>query len=374
MSHLAFNDIAGYSVYYILFVITLLFALAEILKWTENKWTLVILGVIFILIAALRARGIDRDYGNYIAVFNSVGKPSEYFTHYNSWYSIEPFFYLLPSFAKLIFTSDVYAVPVFFVYAVISVTTLFAVLKKVSILPAISVMHFLAYYYLIHEMTQIRVAVVCALLIWAAYFHYHKKYRSFAIVSCIAALFHFVGLLIPALLLINPRKFSLKLNFSLVGLSLVLIVLKPENIISIFSGINIPFLQKMNAAIEILSKQSEPISIFNITNLMNVVMTSLLIINHKKLIEISPYAYLFIKMQVLSIFFFGLFSSVNYVAFRISEFWGIASVVTISYFVYCFRSKLEGYIAAVLYSFLLLIISLHVSGFLQPYRMVFMDK
>ena len=372
--HFTFNDIAGYAVYYLLFVFTFLLVLAGILKWVEDKWVLVITGFVFILIAALRARGIDKDYENYLFSFNSLGKPTDYFTHYSKWVSYEPISYLLPSFVKLFFRNGIYQQIVFFIYSISSITILFTALKKVSPLPAVSVFHFFCYYFLVHEMTQIRVAVACALLIWGAWFYFNKQYKAFAAVCVLAPLFHYAGMMMPFLLLFKRDTFSAKRCFIFLGLSLALVAIKPENIIAFFMGVNTPFLQKMNATIEVLSSQSDSISIFNVTNLLNIVMAVWLIINHKKLIELSPYAYLFIKMQVLSIFLFGLFSSVPYVAFRISEFWGIVNIITATYIVYAFRSRIEGYLAVTLYSFFLLVVSLHVSGLLQPYRFVFMDK
>lgn len=368
---LTLNDIAGYAVYYFIFIVLFLLVLLSVLKWAEDKWVLVTAGILLVIIAAFRANDIDHDYGNYVTSFGEVAKPSDYFTHYDSWFQQEPMAYLLPSVLKLVFNNGVYQQIVFFIFPVLSISILFSALKKMSLLPAVSVLHFFSYYFMLHEMTQIRVAVACALMAWAAYFRYHKKYKPFAILCVIAPLFHYAGLMMPLLLLLKPDTFSAKGNYILIGLSLVFIIVKPEYIITAMSGSGIPFFQKMDATIDVLSSQSDEISIFNIPNLMNITMACWLIHNHKKIAELTPYASLLIKIQVLSIFLFGLFSFIPYLAFRVSEFWGVINVITASYFVYSFRSRLEGYAAITLYSLALMVLSLHISGLLQPYRMMF---
>lgn len=368
---LTFNDIAGYGVYYLVFAVLFLLVLASVLKWADDKWVLTFSGLILIFMAAFRAGSIDHDYGNYVTSFIEVAKPADYFLHYDSWIQQEPMAYLLPATAKLIFSADVYQQVVFFIFPLVSIAALFTALRKMSLLPAVSVMHFFCYYYMVHEMTQIRVAVACSLMLCAAYFHFHKKYKSFAVMCMLAPLFHYGGVMTPLLLLLKPDVFSQKKCFILLGFSLLFILIKPENIVAFFSGTNIPVLQKMDTTIDVLSSQNDEISIFNITNLMNIAMVSWLIFNYKKIAERTPYAFLFIKMQVLSIFLFGLFSFVPYLAFRMSEFWGIGNVITISYLVYAFRSRLEGYAVVALYSLALMVLSLHISGLLLPYKMVF---
>ncbi len=368
------DDIAGYSVYYTLFFLLLLFLLARILNWVEDKWILVSAGFILIFIAAFRAPGIDNDYLNYIDYFGAIGKPANYFAHYSDWFMYEPVYYLLPSILKLFLLKQVYLLFIFLFYATLSITLQFTLIKKISASPSISILYFFSYYFLLHEMTQIRVAVACGCMLWAAYFHYHKKYRQFVLVWLTACLFHYVALIIPLLLFIHTKKFSSKKCYILLALSFLFTAIKLQNIIPFFSSIDAPFIQKMNLGIQGLAGVSKEINVWGISHLLNMLMAFWLVHNHKAIYRQNEYAHLFIKLQVLSLFFFGFFSFVPYLALRVSEFFGIANIITASFVVYSFRSRIAGYAAITLYSLITLIATLHVFELLQPYSFVFAKK
>ena len=91
------------------------------------------------------------------------------------------------------------------------------------------------------------------------------------------------------------------------------------------------------------------LNIVSIPNLIKTCAIFLMIYNLDSIIRVNKYAYLLIKIYILSLISFIFFSDIPGIGFRISEFFGLVEILIIPFFVYFFRFKLLGIFSVILY-------------------------
>lgn len=166
----------------ILFLICMSLSLIEErLRDRDKKVLYVLVGVMMILIAGLREPGSTPDSETYEEMYN--GTYNEVLQDITE-----------PSFTFISFVLNSMSLGVnalFLTYALISVTIHMAALWKFSKLPFMTLTIYVSFFYMMHDMVQIRCSVASGLFIWAMYFYnQHKKLYTF---YCILAgiLFHY---------------------------------------------------------------------------------------------------------------------------------------------------------------------------------------
>lgn len=139
-----------------------------------------IFGLAMILIAGLREVGSTPDTDAYEDMYYGKYAITELIT--------EPSFLFISSILKS-FSLGVGAL--FMTYAIISIPLHLSVLWKMSKLPLLTLTIYISYYYMMHDMVQIRAAVASGLFIWAMY-HYVERQKLYAL-GCIliGILFHY---------------------------------------------------------------------------------------------------------------------------------------------------------------------------------------
>ena len=358
-------------VYY--FVVFFILVGIGVLKWhynLKNELVLPIIGFLLIFFAAFRGEFVDKDYQNYLESFSEFLGPLDYFKNIGDWFFYEPFFYLIPSFFKSI-GLPYYELTVFFLYALLGVLISMINIRRMSMFPVLSIVCWFGYYFMLHELTQIRAAVASGLLMMCAYHHYYKSYGKFIFFFLLALLFHYSSLLILPILLLKPKQFNLPLNITLLVVAVLLGYLHSDIFIRPVFLINAPFIKKLTVTLQAMSEDQNSINFFNPMFLGQMAITIWLFLNHKMLYEKNQFAYLLLKIQLMSIVALCAFSSIAVIAFRVSEFYGAVSILTTPFIVYTFRQKLYGYIAVVTYSLFLLTVTVVVAKLVEPYKLVF---
>lgn len=366
--------VIGIAVYYVLFLYIISLVLLRVADLVNDRFIVVAAGIVLFFIAALRAPGIDRDSISYILSFEQFKGPLDYFIHNSDWFYYEPSYYLIPSSAKLFFGKAVYPSVVFAVFALIAIPIKLSGIKRLSSFVGLSLVLFYCNYFLLQEMTQIRAAIACGLLLWAIYYHHKKDYYAFALICVIGFMIHYSALLIPVILLLNTTSFSVK-RYVIIGFAGIAIAIFFSDyiIVSLFN-FNLPFIKKLAVQFMNINAEEDQINLFNVQFLLRVAFTIWLLINYKNLQQKNSYFYILLKVQILSILLYVMFSSVNVIAFRVSEFFGIVSIVLFPLIVYTFRSRVIGYTIMVIYSLAFLMQNLHYSQLLDPYRFVFQPR
>jgi hypothetical protein len=367
------EELAGYAFYYLLFFIIVFLGTCRFVNWINNKQLINIVAIILIFIAGFRGLGIDKDYATYLNSFSLVKEPFDYIQNYQFWAYLEPFYYFFPSIVKTIELpfSNVF---LFVLFAFLGVYFKLTGISKLSNHVGISLVAYFAFYFFLHEMTQIRVGIASGGLLLCAYYYYHKNWSLFFLFLIGSMCFQYTGILILLLFVLNTKKFNLAINLTLLIAAYTCVLLRINVIDGFIFKFNLPFTEKLLLTLKTLTFNENLLNPFNIPYLLNFILTIWLFINYKKIQINTQYGILLLKIQLLSFICFGIFSSVAVVAFRLYEFFGVASIITVTYFIYTIKNKYIANATIIAYSLLLLINMLHITKLMFPYSFIFFEN
>lgn len=353
-------------IYYIIFFLLLFLAIVRDLFFLNERICLVFCFCILVIFAGLRDIDVSKDGENYVTGFQTMGAPLEYFSKFDDWFFFEPAYYLFPSLLRLAFPTY-YVFLVFLLFAIIGVHINLKGIFKLSLFPILSVVVYYSHNYLLHEMTQIRVGVACGLLLLSTYYHFHKKHIAFIFSILIALLFHYVALLTALIFFLKSTTFSRKWALLILIIAMMIAVVRSDLLITPLLQLNFVFILKLVKTLQGMDEERNAINIFNVAFLMNLAVLIWIIIKAHTIQQKNKYAYLAIKVHLLSVVLYFLFSAISMVAFRLYEFFGIISIVTVPFIVHTLRIKIFSYCLVFFYAIGIMAINLHVSDLLRPY-------
>lgn len=155
----------------------------------DKKLIYAFLGFVMIMIAGLREVGSVPDTEAYEKMFYAKrGSITELLT--------EPSFQIISDFLH---SMSLGVNALFFAYAIIAVPIQLTALWKLSRIPFLTLTVYISYYYMIHDMVQIRCAVASGLFLWAVYYYVNQKKIYTLLFILLGAFFHysaFAGLII----------------------------------------------------------------------------------------------------------------------------------------------------------------------------------
>jgi hypothetical protein len=364
------DEILGYLFYYLIFFLIVLLALGFYCKIIIRKEFLLAITCLLVLIAAFRAPNVDKDYTTYINSFSLVGSPLDYFINYSQWNYLEPFYYLIPSVVKSM-NVYYYDTILFFIFSSIGVSIKIFSVSKLSKNLSLALITYFSFYFFLHEMTQMRAGIASGGLLICTYCYYEKKLIPFFVVLIFSMCFQYTGILILLLLLLDKKRFNASFNILLLMLSFVFILFKINVINEFFFRFNLPFTDKLLLTLKTLTQKENGLNPFNVVYLISILLQMWLFVNHKKISSATPYGILLLKIQLIGFIFFGIFSNVAVVAFRLYEFFGVVSIITSTYLTYTIKNKVLSNTIVVVYNFLLLINLLHVTKLISSYDFIF---
>lgn len=321
----------------LLFVII---AAASFVKTSKRQNKLyVAIGVLFVLVAGFRPG--DLDYKNYVQAYNWIRMG---FT-----VLIEPTFILI---SKVSPTESI----MFFIYALLGVSLKFIAIRRITELWFLSLSIYLSYFFILHEMTQIRVGIASGILLLSIKPLYERQFKAFLFYVIIAMLFHASAIIMLLLWFFTDKPQILFLRLA-IPIAYFVYFLK----IDFFRLIPIPLFQsKIDAYIalqEIGNEMASKINVFNILSLFKIGIFYILLLRSSVLQEMNKYALLLLKIQALSIAALPFFSQMPVIAFRISELFGVVEIINIPMLIYLFKPKLLAHWLLLGVALLLLLIS-----------------
>lgn len=324
-----------------IFILFSLISITSLIFIDESKhryFFLYAIAIILILISGLRQPGIDLDYYNY-----------EYSFKYGSSFNIrfEPAFFLIQSSIKFISDNPKYF---FLAYAFLGVGIKFFSIKNLSKLWYLSILVYLSHYFILHEITQIRAGVASAISLYSIIYIYERNFKKFLLLSIIALSFHYSAIVFFPLYLLNPKAFN-KVKYLLIIFTAFILGFIGVRFGYFVGFIPIPEIQNlfsMYAKDVVLGAQGQ-LNLVSIPNLIKTCVIFLMIYNLDSISRANKYAYLLIKIYILSLISFIFFSDIPGIGFRISEFFGLVEILIIPFFVYFFRFKLLGILTVIFY-------------------------
>jgi len=359
-------------IYILLFLLLMCFSFTEqYFKGSKFLEFRIFLFLVFLVFVTFRPVGGDKDYVSYLLSFDSFQEPLDYFKHYNEWVYFDPMYYLIPSFFKTYVSQTDYALMAFFTFALVALSLKFISIGKLTNLFFLTLVVYFSNFFLLHEMTQIRVGAASAIFLFSIPHLLNKKYAAYIGMVLLAMLFHYSALLYFIPLLLSPFHFKQKIYFLMLGIVLVMTFVPTDFILPLLK-INLGDVQvKSNNYIEYAELGvTDEVNKINVNFLISFAITAMFTFFIHTIQSKNKYAFLLIKLQILGLFLFQLFSPIPGFAFRSSELFMVTQIITIPFLVYIFKNKWLGYGLVILIAVMFFWLNLFYGKMMQDYIIV----
>jgi hypothetical protein len=294
--------------------------------------------LILVLFAGFREIGFDRDSLNYAMSVQSID-----FSNFSNFafFDKEPSFYVIAYLAYWLFGDAVRGT--FVIYALLGVTLKMAGIYKLSRIPLLSIILYVSSYYLIQELTLIRVGVASAIFLHAIPDIVNKDGKAYLTKTILASLFHYSALIMLPLYLIHNTKLSKRFYFFLPLLGMCISILFDKFIID-FINTNISLLNLIPSPLShklFFYLNLFQIGIFTRINIFSLYYLSWMIIYYFCVTNINKFKsnldIVLIKILGFALFIFYSLSFLPVLAYRISEILGIVIIILLPSIVYVFK-------------------------------------
>ncbi len=304
----------------------------------KYKWTYIVITIMLCAMAAFRPEDVVRDYSTYIEHFSSKIK---------SEIEVEPSFQMIASAIKYFTNSYIW---LFIVYALLSIPLFSYALQKLSLHPHLSLSIWIANFFILQNLTQIRVAVSIAFFLWGLFFVLQKQKIRYLLCIVCASFFHYSAIVLLLGVLFSNRPIKKYERYILLSLPIISFVFS-IGYIDIIDFIPIPYIQERIRQYNSLSSfETESINFFNIPYLLHLATYFLLLIKYQFLTAKISYLPLIIRIYACTIFFYLSLSFLPVLSTRISELFGIIEVLMIPSVSYAFLPQRYGILIVCIYA------------------------
>lgn len=319
----------------------------------KNKFWLVF--IILFFIAGFRAKGVDTDMGAYITSIKEKWGIAEF-----SFFIISNICYDIIGSVRLVFV----------IYAVISLFLVFISYRKLSNTPHISIILYFCFYYVVHNLNQIRAGLATGFALLSIYYWLkipsQKKVSLLFILLAIISHYSFI-IFIPILLLIRNSSKNIIIYISLIPISYLLhyFSLTP---VYLLSYLNIDYLvNKLILYQEFGKDVVQEVNVFSLLILLKLLFIVILISFRRILSKTTIYFYFYLKLYIVGLFSLIVLSDMPGMAFRTAElFWIIEPLILPTIFVKLKPLKISYCILFILCCYWVWL-NYYKSGFLNPY-------
>jgi hypothetical protein len=327
---------------FLIFFLLCILCLVEIKQQYKIGFFIVVLLILF---AGFRG-SVDNDYDTYEMMYNKISN--------NINVNIEPTFYFITDFVNYLQSNISLLI---LIYSIIGVSLKTIALSRLSEFWLYSILVYFSFFFILHEMTQIRVGIASAFILFSIQPLKKNQLLHFFALITLGTLFHYSTLLILPVLFLN--KNSISKGFY---------VLIPFGFLIHFSSINplyileyLPiesFSLKFNTYKYLSTNQS--INPFGVWNILRCVFCLILLYNWKYLQSKNEYSVILIKFYILSVFCLLSFSKIPTFASRISDLYAIVEVILIPFIFYLLKDSKTKYAVIMIFltSFTMLLLSI----------------
>ncbi len=265
------------------------------------------------VVAGFRPDDVDKDYNNYVYLYNSFDITTE-------------ISFILIS--ELVRATIDNVGTIFVVYAFLTITLITAAIKKLSPWILSSLLIYFSQNYMLHCMTQMRVSVASAIFLLALPTLFRGERWKYTLMVFCAMMFHYSAIAYLLFLFINGKEISGIWKFFWIGIipvCMVLSVLKIDFIVML----PIPYIEEKIKVYDMLMMQGEgaEINSFNAVFLVRVIMAIFIIWKIRLLRTLNKYVDLLLKIEIAGLCALQLFTSLPVVSFRISEMICVVEII-----------------------------------------------
>lgn len=281
-----------------------------------------LIGIGMVFIAGFRG-DIDRDSFSYVTLYNLI-----------STVNVEPTFTAISYIVKTLFDNVAY---LFIIYAIIGVSLKLIAIRQLSTLWFLSVALYLSEFFILHDMTQIRIGVASGILLLCIKPIYDRNIVKFLLFTSIAILFHYSAIIILPLWFLTFRPDSNKIFYWLIPIGYLMWFLNIGTFI-LNIQIPIPYIQsKLDLYRELQLNQVSGfnnINVFGKIFLLKSAIYYLLLYKKDYISMYNRYAPLLIRIYGIGLFSFLALSAIPVLAFRVFEFYGIVYIILFPFLFY----------------------------------------
>ncbi len=320
----------GILLLFISIILILLFAEEYLGKY---KWAAyILLGLAFVLYAGLRPIGFDRDSENYENLFMHPDSNI-------SDISVEPSFLFLSRLLYIVYP-DVHIL--FILYALLGISLKFFAIRRLTPLFFLPILIYTGNFFLLHDITQIRVGIASALFLLAVKPLSEGRRLHALAYLVVAVIFHYSALALFPLLILNNNPFGQvdKILWALIIPVCFMLFFMGTDVLTTFQ---IPYITDKVEAYRALSENKlERESILNPFPLIKMAVFLYFLYFADIIKDEVPSIYLLVKILGCSLIAYFAFSSIKIVSMRISELYGIVELVAYPCIVFTIRPAIIG--------------------------------
>lgn len=283
-----------------------------------STFVIFITGLALVFLAGFKPIGIDRDSLNYI---NMIQTPFAV----DNLYLREPAFNLIQIINNIVFENSI--TTFFVIFALLGVTIKLIAIIRGSLYPILSLAIYIFFYYILHDLTQIRVGVASGLFLLAINDRVNERNKKALIKTLVAVCFHYSAIMAFVIFAINKNRINkgFYLLLPVIGIASTLFI--NATVLSFVIQF-LPDFISLKIALYLTVQKNDMLNQINVFNFyystLLIIYTSLILFIGK---NTNKRDIIYIKLLGLGLFFFYAMSFIPVMAFRMSEFYCIVIVI-----------------------------------------------
>jgi hypothetical protein len=326
------------------------------IKKTQNEYhSVAFLTFVLIVVAAIRGP-IDNDYLQYKIFYENALRGNMLVPEIS--------FYWFSNLGNYVFSNIGF---LFLFYAIMGVSIKIVAIKELSEFWFFSILIYFSYFFILHEMTQIRVGVAIGFILISIKHIQDQNIKWFLLTVLLASFFHYSALIILPFYFLNPNKIEFKYYLLIpIGYLLFVFELSPLKIISM---LNINILIEKFKFYEPLAMK-HPLNVFSFFQLFRCLFCVVLLWKWQVLQLKNKYAVILIKLYIFSCFFLVAFSDIPPFASRFSEMFASVEIILIPFLLYLIPNREKAVLLIFSIALTMLSITLFYSSLLKDYTTI----
>uniref|UniRef100_UPI0040268BF6 EpsG family protein n=1 Tax=Segatella hominis TaxID=2518605 RepID=UPI0040268BF6 len=339
----------GYILLAMFIIIAILCYLEEYIK-KYQKPLFFLIGLVLIIIAGFREIGLDPDSENYEKTFLN------YFKNRTD-EMVEPSF-LLISYILRCFTDNVHIL--FLIYALFGVSLKMFAFRKLTEFYFIPLLCYISFYYVLHDLTQIRAGVVSGIFLIALHLITENKKKIAFLLLLGGSLIHYSSLTLLPIIFLNNKPFNKKTTILfLCAIPLGYVVFYAGG--SILMNPSIPFIGNKLAIYQTAVEKGKitvAINIFDPLHIMSILLFYYLFLFKDTLTKLCSNFPILLKTSAIGLSLYSALSFLPVLALRTSQLYCIVNILLYTYLIYTIKQKWIGITIVVIISLILLYVSI----------------
>ncbi len=248
----------------------------------------------------------------------------------------------------------------FLVYAILGVSSKIYAIRLLSKNIFLCILIYFCHFYILHELTQIRVGVATGFFLIGVYYLEKRNLCKFLFAITLATYFHYSAFVAFPLWFVYNNNNKLKYYTLLVPLGYIIYYIGGSLIVNI----PIPYIQQkiqIYTLAEQNSNKEGELNLFSAIYLFRIVIFFVLYFFTEKIVVQQKYIYLFLKIYAISLFSFTALATIPSFSFRIQQLFGVVEIFLIASIVYIFNNKYIGVLSVIIIAFIFLLINLYIN-------------